>query len=459
MPTSIAVTSQLGKLATLVILHAMQQKSTILLIWLLLFLAACDIVNNTATTPEPAATTTPEAAVTPALQSTPDIVLPAVVTETAPSLTIWLPPGTVLANETGAAAFSDQILSFNAIHPELETRVEQKIVGGPGGIMSYLRTGSAVAPTILPDVIVLPSDQLATAVADGLIYPLDELLDPAVFDDLFPAAKTMVQINEQHYGYPFAITNLTHLAYQTSVITTTPPLRWNAFAENTAHSFVFPASGPAGAQLTLQFYLAGGGLLVNDAGQPALDAPLLTQALQPFQQGRANNFILLQSSNMDSFADVWEVFQSNTAVYTLTDAHEFLINRTPENQPGYAVIPGLTTPLTPIVDGWAWAITTTDPAQRTLAAELIAHLSSGPNLGVWSQESQRLPARREALLQWPADDAYLNFIQLELERAQATPINANGPISEALGDAVFDVVSFAKTAQEAAAEVMMDLQP
>ena len=436
----------------------MQHKQLILLLWLLSFLAACDLINNEGA-PQPTATATTVPIVTPALHSTPDIVIPTVITDTVPSLTIWLPPNTVLGSEAGAAIFSDQLLTFNAVHPDLETRVEEKTVSGPGGLLSYLRTGSAVAPSILPDVIVLPANQLKTAVTDGLIYPLNDLLEPALFDDVFPAAQSMVRVDEQYYGYPFAITNLTHLAYQTSVITTTPPLRWNEFAENPAANFVFPAAGPAGARLTLQFYLAGGGTLANEAGQPALDAPLLTQALQPFEQGRTNNFILLQSSNMASFNGAWEMFQTGMAVYTLTDAHQYLLARTPENQPGYTVVPGLNAPLTPLVDGWVWGISTTDPTRRALAAELITFLIDGANLGAWSQASQYLPARRQALAQWPREDAYLNFIQLELERAQPNPMIDNDPIRVAISNAVFDVVSFAKTAQEATAEAIITLQP
>ena len=94
-----------------------------------------------------------------------------------------------------------------------------------------------------------------------------------------------------------------------------------------------------------------------------------------------------------------------------------------------------------------------------MAAELITHFIEGERLGAWSQASQQLPARRQALLQWPRDDAYINFIQLELERAQANPTIENEPIMAAIGNAVFDVISFAKTAQEAAAEAITTLQP
>ena len=112
-----------------------------------------------------------------------------------------------------------------------------------------------------------------------------------------------------------------------------------------------------------------------------------------------------------------------------------------------------------MVDGWVWAISAAKPSQRTLAAELITHLVDGANLGAWSLESKQLPARRQALAQWPGNDAYINFIQLELERAQANPTADSDPILSALGNAVFDVISFSTTAQEAAAEAITTLQP
>lgn len=274
MCPSISASGQAGKSRYTFI---MRYKNTILIIWFLLILTACDLVSSSNISPTPTkSTATPEPARTPVLQSTPDIVLPITTTESTPHLTIWIPPNTILMDEFGAAVFSDQLLAFNSNHPELETRVEQKPVTGPGGILSYLRTGSVVAPSILPDLIVLPSSQLETAVTDGVVYPIEELLDPSLFEDLYPAAQSIAQVNEQYYGYPFAITQLNHLAYQTSVITTTPPLRWNEFIENPAANFVFPAAGPGATRLVLQLYLAGGGPLDNEAGQPTLDAPILT---------------------------------------------------------------------------------------------------------------------------------------------------------------------------------------
>ncbi len=438
----------------------MCHKRSLFAIWLLFLLSACDLIGRApaqpAVTPTPTAETV-EAA--PILQSTPDIAVPITVTETTPSLTIWIPPDTLLSSEAGTAVFSNQLLAFQTTHPDLETRVEQKPVTGQGGILSYLRTGANVAPNILPDLIMLPTNQLAAAANENLIYPLDDLIDPAALDDLYPAARSLSRSGEQTIGYPFIITNLTHLAYQGSVITSTPPLRWHELIATKNANLIFPAAGQEGANLALQFYLAEGGTLVNEAGQPALDAPLLTMALQQLNQGRSNQFILQQSSNMAAIEETWQFFQEGTAVFALTTAEQYLAGRTPEFSPGYAVIAGPNGPLTPLVDGWAWAISAADPTRRALAAEMLDLLISSPYLGEWSLVENRLPSRHQAFTVWPNDDTYLNFIQLELERAQPDPAAPSSPIMEALGNAVFDVVSLAQTPQEAAGEAVTAVQP
>src|SRR5690606_25986239 len=136
-------------------------------------------------------------------------------------------------------------------------------------------TGRSVAPAILPDVMLLPTNQLNTAARENLIYPLDGLpIDGAHYDDLFPAARELVTIDGSTYGYPISLNNLHHLAYNSTAITDTVPSTWNAFISlnHTAPSgFVFPAAGPAGGTLLLQFYLAHGGTLADATGAPHLD--------------------------------------------------------------------------------------------------------------------------------------------------------------------------------------------
>ena len=51
---------------------------------------------------------------------------------------------------------------------------------------------------------------------------------------------------------------------------------------------------------------------------------------------------------------------------------------------------------------------------------------------------------------WIGDDAYVGFIEQELGRARPLPVDSNSKLFTVIGDAVFQVVSGSKTAQEAA---------
>lgn len=352
----------------------------------------------------------------------------------------------------------DQLAEATSAHPDLQVRIEQKSISGQGGMLSYLRAARNVAPGIMPDLVVLRTDQLMLAVADNSIYPLDNLLDPDLFADLYPAANALAKPGTNLMGYPFALTGLSHLAYNNAVITDTLPLTWSDFSAVPNQNLVFPAAGRDGALLGLRLYLAAGGKLVNEAGQPDLQSEPLTRALEQLSLARQSEFLLPQSSTLTTLAESWQAFQNGTATLALTTSDQFLQNQVDEQSVGFAPVPGLTNRLTPFVSGWVWAITTPDPIEQALAAEVITFMSDETNLAEWSFPARFLPARRSALQLWPQDSTYVRFVQRELELAEAFPGSANSAILNAIGNAVFDVVSLTKSPQVAAEEAVATLQ-
>jgi ABC-type glycerol-3-phosphate transport system substrate-binding protein len=94
-----------------------------------------------------------------------------------------------------------------------------------------------------------------------------------------------------------------------------------------------------------------------------------------------------------------------------------------------------------------------------LASELLNSLIAGNQLGEWSYASNYLPARQAALALWPEDDNYVDFAREQLNRAQAMPFSSTSNIMTILNNAVFDVVTLAKTPQIAAEEAAAALQP
>lgn len=420
------------------------------------FLAACSQSNEGTVTPpangvQPQPTlTTPSA--TPIPQPTP--LPPAVSIESPPgsiTLTIWTNTEiSAFGDAPGDQLLREQITAFDADRPGLQLSLSQKALSGQGSLLSYLRTARAVAPTILPDLVLLPTNQLSSAAADQLVYPLDNLLDPGLVADLYPAADQLGRINGMLMGYPLALRGLSHLAYNPENITGTLPLTWAEFTTQDSR-LILPAAGPEGARLALQFYLALNGPLTNEANQPALRADILTQALTLLSQGRSSGLILLNSSNVATVADAWQLFQNGQASTTLVTAAAYLAQSSQGIVSRFAPIPGIEGTLPPLVDGWVWAITTTDPARQRAAADLLTWLADKARHGDWSWQSGALPAQRGAFSRWPAGEPYIVFLQQELERAQPVPVQASSIIMTALSDAVFDVISL-QSAPETAAD-------
>ncbi len=431
---------------------------------LLLFsvaLTACDLLESAAD-PEAVAddtfgTVTPDATVE-AVPATLVFEVPPTATPSSVDLKVWIPPDIAVRTEAGTQTLADQITNFNTQHPEVVIRVEQKRVLGDGGILSYLRTGRNVSPSVLPDLIAIPTELLDSSANENLIFPLDDRLDPDSLEELFPPALEMSQAQDRTLGYPFALTWQPHLVYNSNALTSTLPLTWDRLISEPERSMVFAAGGSEGAILALQFYLDAGGTVQNESGQPALQVEPLTVALEALQDARETEFLVPQSSSLSVVDQSWQLFLGGGANIVRTRSDYFLSQNTTGLPMEFTVTPGIDRPLTPLVGGWAWAISTSDPGRQEAAYALLSELIAPSNQGAWSQESDILPARRDALAEWTDNDLYVGFVQQELERAQPLPVATNSKTMTVLGDAVFQVVSGSKLAQEAAQDAAAALQ-
>ena len=392
---------------------------------------------------------------TPGSTPTPVDVEQAQATEVAPpplvTLNIWFVEEVSPQNDTpDGTILAEQLAAYDTGRLNLTLNVETKSPSGQGGTLSYLRTGRGVAPSVLPDLVVLPTDLLATAAEENLIFSLDELVSQEMRDDLFPAASALSQIDGQVVGYPFVLWNLTHMVSRSEVFGEGTPTTWDEMLEVDDATFIFPGAGIPGAEMVLQLYLTAGGKLTDETGQATLEVEPLVEALSHFTRGRIRGHVPLQSSNMTTFEQSWEAYRSDLANVVQTDSEQFLGERGADLDSSAAGLPGSDAQLAPLLRGWAYAVSTPDPERQVLVAELLGWLVEGSNLGEWSLAAMRLPARRSAFEQWPLEDEYIAFLLEELENAQAFPNMADKMIVDALGDALFDVLTLAKTPQAAA---------
>lgn len=431
----------------------------LVLLWLL-FLTGCSLIRGEEIVPEATEIApSPTPVVTPTVEPT----LPA--TEPAnqvsqQSLNVWvLSDISTEADNPGGTILAEQLAAFETNHPNVTLNVERKASSGQGDALSYLRSGRDVAPTILPDLVILPAESLTTAAAEELIFPLQDFIAPEDINDLFPSANELSQIDDQLYGYPFALTNLSHMAYDPEVFTDTVPITWDEYVGQEGANFYFPAAGPSGAELALQLYFAAGGNIVSEPGQPALEVEPLTTALSFFSQGQNQGFFPNQTTNLTLLNETWQAFANGEAASVQTDQSQYSVERDSDADSDFAQLPGIEAPLTPLVKGWTWAISTPDPARQTMAAELLNWLIAAPNIGDWSLAASKLPARRTAFEQWPPNDPYFIFLQQELEFADPYPVAANTALLSLLSTAVVDVLTQAKPPLQAAEDSVAALQP
>ena len=340
--------------------------------------------------------------------------------EPSRALSVWVLPEFETNSETPAGnVISQQLATFDANHPEIQLDIEHKSVVGQGGLFDYFSTASTVAPNILPDLILVPHTALPELVSQGVIFPLDDLITAEENRDLFPVANDLVVLDGQRYGYPYALSGLTHAAYNTAVYSDTLPSRLDQI-EPTNLKPAFPAAGLEGAMLLLQIYIDEGGQLYDEEGNLAFETTPLLVALRRIQALRESGAIIDSVGEIATHDEMWILYKSGSNSLIVTDNRRFTTEYRESVDLGFSQFPGSIGGLAPMVEGWVWAVSTADPVRQALATELLSWMANGPNMGDWTFAAQLLPARQTAIDRWPQDE-YTQFLNSELQRATLRP--------------------------------------
>ena len=403
--------------------------------------AAC---GGSTESPPPQPTTPPGITPSPTVEPTPT---PAIVT-----LSLWLPESLApIGDDDGARALKAQLADFDARYADATLNVLPKKDHGPGGLLDLLRAASPVAPATLPDVILLTDADLAIAAREGLIQPLDGLLDAESEAGLFAFARSAARIDSKRMGLPLAA-DFDHLVFVPDRLEA-PPADWMDLISGTlALPFAF-VDGANVSDAVLEDYARLGGTIINEESQPALTLDALTQLLTLYGGARAAGVIA--ASNLD-WADpdaAWAAFRASGASLTIARASRYLAARAEAIDLGFARLPSIdASRVPPIGRSWNLAVVTRDPRRQVLAAELIAHLSRAENAATWTQAAHVLPANASALTLWNSDHGYTAFARGELNRAVPPPSPAAlEAVSPAYLTAIRDVLTDQSTPQAAAA--------
>ena len=312
-------------------------------------------------------------------------------------LKIWLPPNFAPTEDVpGGELLAQQLAAFEQAHPGHPVHVRLKATSGPGGLLASLSAAYNAAPEVLPNLIALNRDDLATAARAGLVIPLDNFITPEAVADYYPFAQTLSRVEGQFVGLPFAA-DARVLVYNPEVYAS-PPLTWTGLLTGT---LIFPAAEPSALTL-LNDYLALGGELTDASSQTTLNADLLAQALTSIQSVQMKGLLPLSTLNYADPAATWQVFRERRATLAVTSAQWYLIENNRAASSALTWILNSDGRALALAEGWSWAIVNAAPERHTLAADLLLWLTQPAQLSAWTQAAQVLPPRSKALDQWEA---------------------------------------------------------
>jgi len=377
--------------------------------------------RRTAVATQPAAS--PQATLTHDMQKT---ELPAVVEDNLNKIILWLPPAFDPENGSSAGrGIQERLQAFRYDHPEVTIEVRVKALNGPGSLLDSLSAATLAAPAVVPGLLILPHTDLAIAVSQGLIVPVEAEQNPANQADHFAFAEELVRVNGLNYGLPFAA-DVFCLAYKNQQVAY-PPVYWQEVIQ-LGKILAFPAGEAQG--LTAQLlYLEKGGTFTQNETQITVDEVPLQQTLMFLAEGANADVFPYWLTNSNRFEDSWQAVLDAQATYAVVRASQYL-SALPENI-AITSVPSFTEKRLSLADGWVIAFPASSPEHFELYRQLAAYLVEPRFQAEWTESAGLMPVSRTALSLWKNNE--VSGILLELaESARVVPpahiISRVGPL-------------------------------
>jgi ABC-type glycerol-3-phosphate transport system substrate-binding protein len=362
------------------------------------------------------------------------------------TLTLWATEDLAPGATSAGRILRNQFDAFAAAVPNIHVDVVLKKPYGKGGMLDFLTT-SAVVPDQLPDLATLDISEVPAAAANGIVKPLDPLLNPNVKGDLFPFAYQAAMYQGKWVALPFTA-DIEHLAYSKSLIKRVPQT-WDDLYKQKS-SLLLPAGGD-NAFLVQYLALAP---LFDTNNQIVVDTNSASQVLSFFKRAHDLGVLLDAAAGLKDSEEAWSAFASGKAAMVQVWASRYLADRDKLPDAQYAAIPTRDGRPVAVAAGWSFVIITADPARQAAAARFMQWIAQGEHLAPWLRVARRLPASRSTLSLSVDPVEYAIFLRDPLEHAfYIPPSGMYGRTSEAWRSAMAAVWKGQTTPEEAARSI------
>lgn len=429
----------------------MQSGTRLLLILTFLALAGCTASPSTSPTPS-ALPVTQSATSRAALAATETPPEPGM---TERPLLLWMPEALAPVGSSQAAeAFLNQLARFDVTYPGIQVEAQARRITGEGSALAYLRSAPSVAPSILPDLLLLNREAVIAAAREGLVVTADEAIPASLLQGYYPAALALATVEERTICVPYLL-EIQHAVYRETVFSQ-PPARFDQVLDGPV-PFDFPASSSEVNQTLLVQYLGAGGRLSDESGKASLDPVVLSTVLSFYEEGLQKGLIDPAAFQFSDPTPGWNRFVERQSALAITSSTIYLGQDDEVQNAGLLPVPSPEGQAYALASGWCWALLTRDPERQEQALILLNHLLSADNLGAYSLAAGWLPAHPAALAVWGESDPYARFAGPLLENAGILPEATLRPALLALQDSLEAVLLNQVPAFEAAARAASSL--
>ncbi|MCS6870267.1 MAG: extracellular solute-binding protein [Anaerolineae bacterium] len=367
------------------------------------------------------------------------------------AVNLWFPALFAYESELFTARhFSELVQDYTRQTGQLVT-VRLRRAEGLGGIFETLSSAAQVAPSVLPDLVLLRARDLPRAAAARLIVPLSS--NTVQEDAYFAAALALARHEGELYGIPYLL-ELQHAVYGGDEL---PPLTWQSVISRQL-TYLFPAKVTRGVNGTLlSHYITLGGKLSDQNGEPSLDYEPLLSLMDLYRTAYTAGSLSDDVLNYAEPTQYWLAFTASKNVLAQVDSTFFLRQHASSNATTltawqFSPLPRIAEGKPPLslVDGWLWAFTTTNPERQQRALALLEWLQEPTRYALFSQRVSMLPARRAALNAWSEADYAAFAAELLDRRVSPLPDLVNSAVAEALQESFTRLLRDGLSSEEAA---------
>ena len=419
----------------------------------LLLLTACGLNNDdapemTPTSEPPTPTPLPLSQVTPQPESE---VVPDV--GEGRTLIIWWPDQLPVD-----AVLEEQIQEFVAAeNGTVNIDFRLKRVTDVGGIMYTLRSGLDVAPDAMPDLTLMRREDLAQAVRDELIQPMEgsTSVSATIIGGLYDVALTLGQVDDRFYGLPYLLTMLHYVYLPGDSLSRSADWTFDAVLARDI-PFVFPAQRQTGVSETfLLQYLVAGGDLPQPGEVMVLNPDALLTVLTFYEQALAAEIVTEAIFDYSSTLDYQNDLGDGTLPAAVVRANLYLQLREDESAWQMAPVPTVDGEDVSLVDGWMWVMVAQSEDQQAVAVDFLNWMMALERQRRYAEAVNRLPSQEIALRN-------MSRTMIDTDTADsllrggipAITQSSSGVLLRAMQNALLAVVSGDATAEEATQDVI-----